>query len=252
MSRLKFCRQCDNEKPLTEFPKDKSKKDGHYSLCKECKCAQSRNFARHNQEVIKERGRRYYEANKEQIAVRAKYYREKNRQAIAIRKNRYYQANRKAILEREARWSKANAEYIRAYKKRYQEENKETRKAYQALWKAKNPDKVRAAYKKRIAKNPERARILHKVRSARRHARLYLAPGNFTAEEFTQLCEAYGNKCLCCNRADVPLGPDHVVPIARDGTNDIGNIQPLCLPCNMRKHIKIIDYRPHCRKADNG
>ena len=36
---------------------------------------------------------------------------------------------------------------------------------------------------------------------------------------------------------------DHVVPLTRGGTDDIGNIQPLCGACNRKKFVDTIDFR---------
>jgi 5-methylcytosine-specific restriction endonuclease McrA len=41
--------------------------------------------------------------------------------------------------------------------------------------------------------------------------------------------------CALCGAAGVSLVPDHIVPLARGGTNDADNIQILCEPCNLRK-----------------
>jgi hypothetical protein len=43
-----------------------------------------------------------------------------------------------------------------------------------------------------------------------------------------------GYRCRACGRTD-RLSIDHIVPIARGGSNDIRNLQTLCLPCNLRK-----------------
>ena len=46
-------------------------------------------------------------------------------------------------------------------------------------------------------------------------------------------------------KSNVPM-PDHVLPIARGGSGDVSNIQPLCFGkggCNNRKSIKHIDFR---------
>ena len=34
----KVCRKCNQIKPLTEYPKDKTKSDGFESSCKSCRC----------------------------------------------------------------------------------------------------------------------------------------------------------------------------------------------------------------------
>ncbi len=49
---------------------------------------------------------------------------------------------------------------------------------------------------------------------------------------------------LSCGASEVVLEADHVVPLTRGGTDDIGNIQPLCGVCNRRKFTSVVDYRP--------
>ncbi|CAN5210644.1 hypothetical protein BH24ACT19_BH24ACT19_01930 [soil metagenome] len=82
------------------------------------------------------------------------------------------------------------------------------------------------------------------VQLARRRARKLNAKGDFTAEEFEDLCEEYGNVCLRRGDEDVLLTPDHVVPLSLGGSNLIVNIQPLRGKCNSWKNIKVVDYRP--------
>jgi len=96
--------------------------------------------------------------------------------------------------------------------------------------------------------NPSREQVLQSVAMQHEHrhlrrARERQAVGHFTAAEWRALCEAYGGRCLACGQT-VPLTVDHVVPLARGGTNDIGNVQPLCRPDNVRKGTRTIDYRP--------
>lgn len=68
------------------------------------------------------------------------------------------------------------------------------------------------------------------------------AAGTFTADEWHAIVTQYG-RCLRCNRDDVPLVPDHIVPLSREGLHVAENIQPLCNPCNIWKGIQMIDYR---------
>jgi predicted restriction endonuclease len=95
-------------------------------------------------------------------------------------------------------------------------------------WAEDNPDKVRSAK----ANN-------RRKRRAARHA----SSGSFTAEEFRALCERYGSRCLACGDTEAVLEADHVVPLIKGGSDDIGNIQPLCGSCNRKKFVNIVDYR---------
>lgn len=67
--------------------------------------------------------------------------------------------------------------------------------------------------------------------------------GFHTQEEWQQLCDIYGNICLCCGSFEKLLTVDHIIPLSKGGTDYIDNIQPLCMNCNAKKHTKIIDYR---------
>lgn len=46
---MKICTKCNVEKELSEFYKDKSKKDGLSSSCKECKTAQNKAYMKAHQ-----------------------------------------------------------------------------------------------------------------------------------------------------------------------------------------------------------
>lgn len=48
--------------------------------------------------------------------------------------------------------------------------------------------------------------------------------------------------CLKCERKD-KLTIDHIIPISKNGSNHISNLQTLCEKCNSKKSNNIIDYR---------
>ena len=62
--------------------------------------------------------------------------------------------------------------------------------------------------------------------------------------EWNTLLKRYEYKCLCCGRSDVQLTVDHIIPLSKGGTSSADNLQPLCMNCNVRKGVRIIDYRP--------
>jgi HNH endonuclease len=116
-----------------------------------------------------------------------------------------------------------------------------------------NPEKVKASAAKRRNNTREERRQYSKkycrehpekyaaYRSKRRAARTK-AGGSYTSEQWEALCKKYNYRCLCCGKKK-KLTPDHVIPIAKGGSSNIGNIQPLCKPCNCRKRTGTTDFR---------
>lgn len=71
------------------------------------------------------------------------------------------------------------------------------------------------------------------------------AVGKITNDEWSSLKKKFGNKCVCCGDSEkrVSLEIDHVIPLSKNGSNYISNIQPLCSTCNRKKGGNFIDYR---------
>lgn len=100
-------------------------------------------------------------------------------------------------------------------------------------------------------------RICHRedqrFRSSGRRAKKAGTYGSHTKEQWKVLKNFFGSACLCCGLSEDKLkdlgrklAADHIVPIAKGGTNDIENIQPLCHGvggCNNKKGTKFMDYR---------
>jgi 5-methylcytosine-specific restriction endonuclease McrA len=133
------------------------------------------------------------------------------------------------ISEYKKRWAEDNGKRVAASKREYYERNRAEVISRSREWAEKNPDKVKSA----------KANNRRKRRAAK-----YASRGTFTAREFKELCEKYGNRSLCCGDTEAVLEADHVVPLTRGGLDDISNIQPLCGYCNRRKFVEILDYRP--------
>lgn len=142
-----------------------------------------------------------------------------------------------------------DAKYSRKYRAEHREQVRESNRAYVAA----NREKYQALAQKyrdehraelnaksrayRLA-NPEKRRGYH----ANRREMLRTAAGNYTDAQWVALRAWLGDVCVACGD-NGPLTADHVVPITAGGSNDIGNLQPLCGSCNSAKHDKTIDYR---------
>src|SRR5215210_1920794 len=175
---------------------------------------------------VKARGRKNRRERAEQYA---RY--ERSRASLPHRveaRRKYQEEHKEQIAQYKKIWTANNKESVDASKRSYYERDREDIIARSKKWAESNPEKVRQAKTNNLRK-----------RRAARHA----SRGNFTVEEFRELCERYGNKCLACGDTEAALEADHVVPLIQGGSD---NIQPLCGSCgtcNRKKFVNIIDYR---------
>lgn len=117
-------------------------------------------------------------------------------------------------------------------------EVKEHKKIYERSLLERNRERQYANHSRWIQKHPESA----VARKHRRRSHKRNNGGTFTGKQWVALKALYGGYCLRCGIRE-SLSADHVIPLAAGGSNDITNIQPLCLNCNRRKRTQTIDYR---------
>lgn len=139
-----------------------------------------------------------------------------------------------------------NVERTREFNSKHPDKKKEWDRLYrvanldsivlrQKRWDAENPGRNAARTRAWNANNPE----LVLAQSQNKRAQKRLAIGRHTASEIRELAAKQKHKCANC-RASIraEYHADHIMPLSLGGRNDIGNIQLLCPPCNLRKHAK--------------
>ena len=172
----KTCSKCGEEKPRTEFNKNKAQKDGLQNNCKSCHAEQVAKYREKNVVERVEHDRKYREKNKDKIAA----YRKENKGDIAAQKARYYQKNK----EKNAARSKA--------------------------WYEKNKNKVKIRHKEWAAQNR------HKKNASlakRRSAQLEATPPWLTTEDFERIEDFYRLANLMTSLGLGEWHVDHIVPL---------------------------------------
>ncbi len=152
--KTKLCFKCNTEKNVTEFSKNRAKKDGFQTRCKGC----FRRYRGDNKESLARKRKRYCEKNAEYIQAYQKQHYDK--EATQRYNKQYYQSNRGALQEYAERYrnNEENKEFILVYRKQYQKNNS-----------AKGIENSRQYYQKnreRLLANAKRYAALPAVRAA--------------------------------------------------------------------------------------
>lgn len=195
----KVCTGCGEKKPLDQFYNHSNTKDRLTSKCKICV----------REEVKIRRGKNPdYD----------KQYREQNREEIRSRHKKWVLENPEKFSAAKSSYRKRNREKILAYNRLYYTANKDECNEASRMWRVENPEAKRAHYHKR-------------------RARLKGALGHCTDEDIRGIYVKQRMRCPYC-KTSIRDGYhiDHIVPLARGGTNWPDNIQLTCASCNMKKH----------------
>jgi hypothetical protein len=110
---MKVCRKCSKTKEIEKFSKDKRRKDGHGSYCKECD--NIRNRERYDPEKAQIWAKKYAESG----AFRTPEFREKNK----VKCREYRRNNPEQASLHSLRWAQNNREKRKAYQKKWRKSN---------------------------------------------------------------------------------------------------------------------------------
>lgn len=217
---MKTCTKCKTLKSIAEFSKTKRSKDGLHSQCKTCFKDYLSNWAKNNQEKIKQK---------------RDEWRSKNKEKERLSQQQYARKNEDKIKEYQKKWRIENAEKLKKDKANWRVANSKEIKRKRAEKYAANAEKMREEKRKYYAENSES----FKIRAHNRRVKIIESGDKLSQGLSIKLFKLQKGKCACCG---LPLGDDyhmdHIMPLALGGTNTDNNIQLLRAACNKQKHAK--------------
>lgn len=93
---MKHCKKCDTVKPVTEFHKDRYKKDGLHAYCRECCKASAARYRAANPEQVRAYTARYRAENPEKVKAKNARYRAENLDECRTRVRESHRKKREA------------------------------------------------------------------------------------------------------------------------------------------------------------
>lgn len=202
-NKTKKCNKCEVEyiRSSKYFYRDKSKKDGYHTICKNC-------------------SKEYAEKNKDKIRAYQKKYNTK-----------YYKDNRKEILSNATNYYKNNQEKVLSYQKKYYELNSKKVKSRQRKYILNNKEVVLKSKKMEYRKNIDKYRAAR----LRRKARVRMLEHDFTDSDRIKILNDFNGSCCLTGRGE-DIHMDHVLPLSKGGGTVVGNIIPLAGELNLSKN----------------
>ena len=245
MDTTKYCSQCKNHLGLGLFYKDKGKRLGVSTYCKECTKERSR---RNRLADVDEYNRRQRERTRAIVA--------RNRESgFTVAEKRCPMCDKtkpsddfwrnvasadglgvyckECERERTRRKLKENPDYYK--EKYYRRREKALKHAKKA--RKKDPEKFRERCRRWKKLNKDRV-IAY---AARRRKIISKSREHFTAKDIRRLRKKQRGKCVYCR---IKLNKnieqvDHIIPLSKGGDNSRFNIQLLCRDCNLSKNAKM-------------
>jgi hypothetical protein len=174
--------------------------------------------------------------NKEWVRKRDLAQRDKDRDKVRAQERARYAQNPQKHIEKSQRYYWKNPELARA---------KSNRWYHVSYTKPEVRQRAQDRTRQWAKDNPEKARANAQVSKARRRG--IGAEGLHTGDDIKRIMKDQKGRCAYCRKkVGKEYHIDHIIPLAKGGTNFARNIQITCAKCNMEKHAR--DPIDHARK----
>lgn len=128
-----------------------------------------------------------------------------------------------------AKWEASNRDTVNAKSRRWNAKNADKKRATNARYRTVNQEKINARRKEKRAADPS----IERNKSAKRRAAVGKLPKNIVEV----LLVKQNGLCACCG---LPLAGkyhlDHIIPVAKGGSNTEDNVHLLLPKCNQQKY----------------
>lgn len=192
---------------------------------------------------------KYAASNPAKVRARDLRWREENSERLRASNKANKEKNRERNLEIGRAYNRTNADLRRAYAREYRAERieeikKKKRDRYRSdpkkycaqsrAFRERHPEKVLEYAKSYRAANKSKRAVAQRNREAVKRGR-----GVHTVSDVHERIKLQRGRCAYC-RANLrgKYHVDHIMPLAKGGSNRRANLQILCPPCNMKKYDK--------------
>ncbi len=133
-------------------------------------------------------------------------------------------------------YGKAHPEWVKEQQRKYYQRHKAKSRALRIKWVLENPEKNRGYKKAWKKRNPESNTDYKRNRRARERG----SGERHTASDIVDLLVKQRHRCAICadKITEKTRQVDHIMPLAREGSNGRRNLQLLCKSCNSKKGPK--------------
>ena len=231
------CSDCSTITPITNFSKNKGRKNGVNAICKQCESIRAKEYNARpeikaknkernkkwladNREYKNKYTQEWYRLNKEHKNKKVQEWKEKNADRYKKVRNEYYQKNKKRLLEYQYERRKNNPNYIKEYASKNKEQLDEKRREYEVKRKKENIQfKLRCNLRGRIYKAIVKFNYKRKNTSIKELG--------CSIEEYVKYLETQFESGMSWENYGELWEIDHIYPISKGGSFHYTNTQPL-------------------------